>query len=143
MTCSPVTPASSLFPHISVVQADDFGQDSVIDIIDIDRECRNNIEGLESVESEGKRCDHRDSENNTEPAGVQGALYVIGGAAFKGIAFFFLVNLREGTFYERGRGSQNRHEPHPESRAGTSHNDSRGNACHIACTDTGRCGNLS
>ena len=89
--------------------------------------------------AEGKCRDEGDGEYDPEPSCVQRSFDVVGGTAFEGIAFFFLIDLRERTLNESGCRTQDRHKPHPESGAGTADDDRGCHSGHVARSDTGSC----
>ena len=103
-------------------------------------ERRHDIVGLQTIKAECERCDQGNRKDDAQPSGVECSLNIIGRSALEGVAFFFLIDLRQCTFDISGCGAQNRHEPHPESSAGTAENDRSGDACHIAGADAGCCG---
>ena len=99
---------------------------------------RDNVIGLQAVETESKGGDQRDGKDNAQPAGVQGTLDIIGGTAFKAaVRFAGLINLGQCTLHKSGSRAQQGHQPHPEGRAGAAHDNGGGDAGHIAGADTG------
>ena len=117
--------------------ADHSGQNTGRKILHIDIKGRDDVVGLQSVEAEGKGGNQGDCEDNAQPAGMKGTLNIVGGTALEGIPFFLFINLGKCTLDEGGRRSQDRHQPHPEGRAGAAHNDGGSDARHVARADTG------
>ena len=99
---------------------------------------RDNVIGLQAVETESKGGNQRDGKDNAQPAGVQGPLDIIGGTAFKAAVLFAgLIDLRQSTFDKSGGRAQQGHQPHPEGRAGTAQDNGGRDTCHITGADTG------
>ena len=115
-------------------------KDAFLQISHIDFKGGDNIVGLQAVESEGKGCDQGNGKNDAQPAGMEGTLDIVGGASLEGIAFFLFIYLCKRTLYECRCRTEYRHQPHPESRSGTSHNDRGSNARHVARAYAGSSG---
>ena len=116
---------------------DHSGNDAGCKILHIDIKGRDNIIGLQAVESEGKGGDQGNGKDDAQPARMKGTLNIVGGPSLEGIAFFLFIDLGKCTLDEGGCRAQNRHEPHPESCAGAAENDGGSNARHVARTYAG------
>ena len=71
---------------------------------------------------------------------MQCSFNIVSRTSLEGVALFFLIDLRKRTLNESGRRSQDCHEPHPESSAGTAENDRGGDAGHVSGAYAGRGG---
>ena len=109
----------------------------MFEILHIDAKGGYDIIGLQPVKAKGKGRDQGNGKNNAQPAGVQRPLNIVSRASLKGISLFLLIDLRQRTLYKRRRGTQNRHKPHPESRAGASHDDRGRHTRHVSRADAG------